>query len=114
MCQCKYCQREFKQKAKKGCNVCGSCDTTKRRWESRIELINMLGGKCTRCGFFGNPASLQFHHVNPSDKKYALYSKNLLRADRYEEAKKCILLCANCHIDEHTNKELLKKFGVLP
>jgi len=114
MCQCKYCQREFNQKAKKGCNVCGSCDTTKRRWESRIELIGMMGGKCTRCGFSGNPASLQFHHVNPADKKYALYSKNLLRADRYDEAKKCILLCANCHIDEHTNKDLLRKFGILP
>jgi 5-methylcytosine-specific restriction endonuclease McrA len=74
----------------------------------------MLGGKCTKCGFTGNPAALQFHHVNPQDKKYTLYSKNLLRKDRVEEAKKCIILCANCHIDQHTNKELLKKFGVLP
>lgn len=113
MCNCKYCDRDFIQKAKKGCNVCGSCDTTKRRWEARIELIELLGGKCSRCGFKGNPASLQFHHLNRSEKKYALYSKNLLRADRYEEAKKCILLCANCHIDEHTNKDLLKKFGIL-
>ena len=113
MCKCKYCEKEFTQRKKKGCVVCSSCDTTKRRWESRKELLEMMGGKCTKCGFRGNPASLQFHHVDPTQKKYSLYSKNLLRADRYEEAKKCILLCANCHIEEHTNKELLKKFGVI-
>jgi len=114
MCKCKYCEREFTQKNKKGCVVCPSCDTTKRRWESRIELIQMLGGKCINCGFAGNPASLQFHHLDPREKKYSLNSKNLLRADRYEEAKKCTILCANCHIEEHTNKDLLKKFGVIP
>jgi hypothetical protein len=114
MCLCKYCQREFTQKAKKGCTVCGSCDTTKRRWEARKELIEMLGGRCTQCGYSGNPASLQFHHTDPSNKKYSLYSKNLLRADRYQEASKCVLLCANCHIAEHTNQDLLKKFGVIP
>jgi hypothetical protein len=74
----------------------------------------MLGGKCTKCGFSENPASIQFHHVDPSTKKYSLFSKNLLRKDRYEEAQKCILLCANCHLQEHTNKELLKKFGLMP
>ena len=113
MCKCKYCNKEFIQKKKKGCSICLSCETTKRRWESRKELIESLGGKCTKCGFAGCPASLQFHHTDPSNKKYSLYSRNLLRADRYEEAKKCILLCANCHIEEHTNRELLKKFGVI-
>jgi hypothetical protein len=114
MCQCEYCNREFIPRKKKGCRVCSSCDTTKRRWESRKELLEMMGSVCSNCGFTGNPASLQFHHTDPSNKKYSLYSKNLLRADRYEEAKKCIILCANCHIAEHTNQELLKKLGVLP
>lgn len=94
--------------------MCSSCDTTKRRWESRKELLEMMGNCCSNCGFTGNPATLQFHHTDPSNKKYSLYSKNLLRSDRYEEAKKCIILCANCHIAEHTNQELLKKLGVLP
>jgi hypothetical protein len=65
------------------------------------------------CGYKENPAALTFHHIDPSTKKYTLHSKNLLRADRYEEAKKCIVLCANCHLIEHTNKDLLKKFGIL-
>ena len=114
MCLCKYCDREFVQPPKKGCVVCSSCSTTKRRWECRKELLELLGGKCTDCGFVGNPATLQFHHVDPTTKKYALYSRNLLRADRVEEAKKCIILCANCHIAHHTNKDLLKKMGILP
>lgn len=113
MCQCKYCNREFVPRKKKGCSVCSSCDVTKRRWESRKELITSLGGKCTKCGFSGCPASLQFHHLDPTNKKYGLFSKNLLRADRFVEASKCILLCANCHIEEHTNQELLKKMGVI-
>lgn len=74
----------------------------------------MLGGACELCGYDKSPAALQFHHIDPSDKKYTLHSKNLLRADRYEESKKCIVLCANCHLIEHTNKTLLDKMGLIP
>jgi hypothetical protein len=112
---CKYCNRTFSKKnIKFNATVCHSCDTSKRRWKSRVKLLEMLGGECEKCGFKGNPAALQFHHIDPSNKKYSLHSKNLLRSDRVEEAKKCIVLCANCHLAEHTNKEFLKKIGVFP
>jgi len=114
MCVCQYCNKEFIKKKYRGCTTCLSCETTKRRWMARKELLEMLGNKCSKCGFTGNPASMQFHHVNPANKKYTLYSKNLLRKDRIDEARKCIILCANCHIEEHTNKDLLKKFGIIP
>jgi hypothetical protein len=114
MCVCQYCNKNFNKKKNQGSKTCLSCQTTKRRWKSRIKLLEMLGNKCVKCGFSGSPASLQFHHVNPGNKKYTLFSKNLLRKDRYEEARKCVILCANCHLDEHTNKELLKKFGIIP
>jgi hypothetical protein len=58
---------------------------------------------CSECGE-NDPACLDFHHVDPSTKKYLITKirkcRNLLR----EELKKCIVLCANCH-RKHHNKE---------
>jgi hypothetical protein len=30
--------------------------------------VEMMGGKCTKCGYSGNPATLQFHHLDPKEK----------------------------------------------
>ena len=46
---------------------------------------------------------LDFHHVNPKEKEYAV--KKLLLQNKLstvvEEAKKCLVLCANCHRKHH-------------
>jgi hypothetical protein len=58
--------------------------------------------KCTTCGF-AHPAALDFHHVDPSKKESDIHA--LLQSGRftkaYEEIKKCIVLCANCHRIHH-------------
>lgn len=117
---CKHCKKQFnisksKQNKKNTSNrsICGSCSVSKRRWKSKIELIELLGGKCNKCGFTGHPGAFHFHHKNPKEKLYEINANKLLTTDRFEEIKKCDLLCANCHCIEHSNTNLIKSFGLI-
>lgn len=66
--------------------------------------------KCTTCGF-AHPAALDFHHEDPSKKEANIH--NLLQSGRftkvYEEIKKCIVLCANCHRIHHHDERAKKE-----
>lgn len=58
--------------------------------------------KCTNCGF-DHHAALDFHHEDPTEKEYnvnRLVSDGRFRK-AYEEIKKCIVLCSNCHRIHH-------------
>jgi len=73
-----------------------------RRLKFKQEIVDMLGGKCTKCGYNKCLRAMQFHHpdANKDGAVSALISKKgFIKAK--EEAKKCELLCANCHIEEH-------------
>ncbi len=76
----------------------------KRRTERKIKLVNMFGGKCQKCGYNKCMAALQFHHRDPSIKEFML-NVNWLATKSWEkvvlEAKKCDLLCSNCHLEFH-------------
>lgn len=69
-------------------------------------LVEYKGGKCEKCGYQKCEAALQFHHKDPSEKDFTISTVNLnselLTMDvLYKEVDKCILLCANCHAEEH-------------
>jgi EAL domain-containing protein (putative c-di-GMP-specific phosphodiesterase class I) len=70
------------------------------------ELLEIHGNKCSVCFYNKCDSALQFHHIDPSQKEFEIsesaYSLENLKA----EAKKCILLCANCHAE--VEKEILK------
>lgn len=53
------------------------------------------------CGYERYVGALQFHHVNPQQKAFQLAGRGLTRSlsRLREEAKKCVLLCANCHAE---------------
>lgn len=60
----------------------------------------MLGGCCSRCGYNKSITALSFHHINPKEKLFDLsHNGNLLHDWEVVvvEAKKCKLLCLNCH-----------------
>ena len=109
MYECKFCGKDLssrgKGKTKRKPTLCGSCSVSKRRWKAKCELVTAAGGKCHRCGWGEHPAALQFHHIDPVNKKFALTGNNLLKEKNFykEELTKCILLCANCHAIEHQN-----------
>lgn len=74
------------------------------RTELKRQLVAAAGGKCTRCGYNEFISGLDFHHVH--GEKEATMANLLMQAagkrDDYlemafREAKKCILLCRNCH-----------------
>ena len=76
------------------------------REETRREIIELCGGQCVNCGleYDGkNAAVFDFHHRDPSTKETsvsaAINSKS--KAVTIREAKKCDILCANCHRIHH-------------
>jgi hypothetical protein len=46
-------------------------------------------------------AALQFHHLDPARKSFALSRNGVTRslAELRAEAAKCVVLCANCHAE---------------
>ena len=56
---------------------------------------------CALCGYDRCDAALQFHHVDPDKKRFAISHEGVTRAlsKAREEAAKCVLLCANCHAE---------------
>lgn len=64
---------------------------------------------CAICGYNKCDACLEFHHVNPRDKKFYLIVNNISLKDKriINEINKCILLCNRCHREIHMkNKEM--------
>lgn len=81
------------------CKKCRSHNVSKRRKNIKSKLVEYFGGECTVCGYNKCVGALEFHHKNPKDKRFALGCSGLTRSFKkaLEEAKKCILVCANCH-----------------
>jgi 5-methylcytosine-specific restriction endonuclease McrA len=61
----------------------------------KAEAIEILGGACVICG---STEELQFDHLNPSTKKFALGKLWSANQEAFmEELTKCQLLCFTCH-----------------
>lgn len=76
-----------------------------RGLKRKIELIEVKGGCCTKCGYNKNIAALEFHHIDPTKKDYQLDVRKLSNSkmvDLVREVEKCDLLCANCHREIHS------------
>lgn len=100
---CKICYKNYvKTKNNKLLNKCGSCHANKNKKKNKIKLVMLFGGKCNKCGYNKCVHSLVFHHKNPQEKKFTIsghHSRSL--ETLMEEAKKCELLCSNCHQELH-------------
>jgi len=69
-----------------------------------MRLIEQLGGRCEQCGYSGNHSALEFHHLNPDEKSFDLDLRSLSNRswERISlEARRCRLLCSNCHAETH-------------
>ncbi len=85
---------------------CPSCNTKIRRIRLKMKLVEMFGGKCQRCGFDKHIAALEFHHQDPSQKEFQLAAGGTTSWEKLkEEAKKCEMICSNCHQIEHASKQ---------
>jgi hypothetical protein len=83
------------------CCRCNSEAVSERRRAVKRTLVEEAGGACVICGYARHVGALQFHHMDPAQKRFHLGLKGLARAldTVREEAKKCVLLCANCHAE---------------
>ena len=67
-----------------------------RRKVRRARLIELLGGRCVRCG---STDELEFDHIDPETKVFAVGSDMSRAWDKLvKEALKCQLLCRECHV----------------
>lgn len=114
--KCEICKKEFETLpnggSRKYCFECSpsypkggsrSKTITALRRAMKLQAIKELGGKCQICGYNKCPDALVFHHENPNEKEFGLVQDgNCHNWKEYlNEAKKCKLLCANCHAEEH-------------
>lgn len=94
------------------CTKCAVEAVNHRRRKIKRELIEEFGGKCELCGYSKHPAALQFHHRSPEEKEFGISSSSNKGIDRLrEEAKKCMLVCANCHAIIHAEDASLAQPG---
>lgn len=68
----------------------------------KVEIVRMLGGKCQKCGYNKCDAAFDFHHKKGiKEGDMSRLFKEASKKKLLKEAKKCILLCANCHRELH-------------
>lgn len=81
------------------------------RLAKKIKAIQIMGGKCEKCGCNAYEC-LEFHHkTNKTDKLDNL--SRMIGNERWSkielEIKKCVLLCANCHMELHCGQAIDKR-----
>ncbi len=102
-----YCKRhgqtEFALTGRGGyrCKQCRSAAVSRRRRKVKAILVGEAGGRCCVCGYDRNMRALHFHHLDPSQKRHEINAKGVAIAlDKLRvEARKCVLLCSNCHAE---------------
>ena len=112
---CVECARPLTGRQRRFCSrACKNRDTNNRHqsYASRqlrglrrkLQLIEEAGGRCTRCGYRRNSAALGWHHLDADLKAFSLDIRSMSNRSEAEvrtEVAKCVLLCANCHAEEH-------------
>jgi hypothetical protein len=78
-------------------------DVVNWRVRKKQQLITYKGGKCEICGYdkIEFPSVFCFHHIDPSKKLFGITAKTVKFESILAEAEKCMLLCANCHMEIH-------------
>jgi transposase len=105
---------EFKRRPDGGtrCVRCRVEAVTRRRRKVKQTLVEEAGGACELCGYDRCLAALEFHHLEPEEKRFqmsARYARSLDRARA--EARKCALLCASCHAEVEAGVAVLPPGG---
>jgi hypothetical protein len=97
------------------CKRSRSASVSRRRRKVKELLVAETGGACCICGYDGSARALHFHHLDPSLKRLEMNARGVavalarLRA----EARKCVLVCANCHAEVEAGLVALTPNGSL-
>jgi hypothetical protein len=103
---CKVCRRQYHKSAymkKYGPKV---RESNRKNREKNLQLI--FEYKSERCCKFcseSDPVCLEFHHKNPDEKKFGISNGLQYKWNKiFNEIKKCVLVCSNCHKKIHAGK----------
>ena len=69
------------------------------RQRIKIALVKGFDNKCFLCQNTFPQEVYDFHHINPEEKEFGIAAMGQSRSQAKiaNEAKKCVMLCANCH-----------------
>lgn len=101
---CDACRQKYQYNKRKQNGENPYLNQKERGINKKIKAVLSLGGKCISCGYNKNLSALEFHHIDPSIKEFALDLRvfsNLSDDKLNIELEKCELLCANCHREVH-------------
>jgi hypothetical protein len=103
---CRNCHQEIHKKE--------DCKYPSKKYKL-LEVKNIF--KCEKCSYDRYDGALDFHHKNPNDKKFTLNGIKIAETSCLEvkkkitdEINKCDILCSNCHIDLHFDKDKFEKY----
>lgn len=71
------------------------------RKRAKLRAVEYKGGCCERCGYDRCIEALEFHHLDPNEKDFGISSQTISWSRIETELDKCIMLCSNCHREEH-------------
>jgi transposase len=91
------------------CPRCSMERVAARRRRIKEILVAEAGGRCRVCGYDIYIGALQFHHQDPTAKRFTVSRGGTTGSldSMREEARKCVLLCANCHAEVEAGLVLL-------
>jgi len=70
----------------------------------KTQLVEKMGGKCSACNGVFHISVYDFHHMHDKKDSISTMLLNCSEEEIFQEAAKCILLCANCHRIHHHAK----------
>lgn len=84
------------------CKKCSAVILKEKRKKQKQKFVEYKGKCCANCGYDKNAKALELHHLDPTVKQYNPSNLSNVSLDKAKkEIDKCILLCSNCHREEH-------------
>jgi hypothetical protein len=109
----KFHRRRDGSRLLKYCRECTNRQVVERQQRLKRLAVEYKGGRCQHCGYDRYVGALEFHHEDGSQKESDV---SRFKCTTFEKVKseldKCLLLCANCHREEHARLKGL--IGDLP
>lgn len=108
-----YCSKECRVESKPKISVEERKEVDKRNYENKkkqtvyyrkqikLKALEYKGGSCQSCEYNKCINALEFHHIDPSKKDFAISKTAKAWEKMKTELGKCVLLCANCHREIH-------------
>lgn len=84
------------------CVKCRYDSIVKKRKKIKQKSVDYKGGECEICGYNKSNRALSFHHKDPTKKDFTISEMSSKSWETIKtELDKCMLLCANCHMELH-------------